>query len=59
MQQDYGTILWNDANVLVLSARLTTTDLAKEIIDAWLSVTEPEEDEKPNIRKIVEHEERS
>lgn len=38
--------LLNDANVLTLSARLTTEELAKEIIDAWFSV------EKPDLTRI-------
>ncbi len=29
--------LWNNANVLVLSNRLTSPDLAKEILEAWLN----------------------
>lgn len=44
-----GARLWNDANVLVLSGRLITNYLAKEIIEAWLSVTAPDESERKNI----------
>ena len=29
--------VWNHANVLALSNRLTTNDLAKEILDAWFA----------------------
>lgn len=44
-----GARLWNDANVLVLSGRLVTSYLAKEIIDAWISVTAPDKSEQKNI----------
>ncbi len=47
-----GARLWNDANILALSARLTSEELAKEIIDAWLSVNEPDPSEVSNIKKI-------
>ena len=30
-----GARLWNDANILCLSLRLTSQPLAKEILDAW------------------------
>ncbi len=32
-----GARIWNDANVLVLSNRLTSVDLAREILDAWFA----------------------
>lgn len=32
-----GARIWNHANVLALSNRLCSPDLAKEILDAWLS----------------------
>jgi ribose 5-phosphate isomerase B len=31
-----GARRWNDANVLALSLRLTSEEVAKEIVDAWL-----------------------
>ena len=34
-----GARRWNDANILALSLRLTSDEIAKEILDAWL--TEP------------------
>jgi ribose 5-phosphate isomerase B len=34
-----GARLWNDANVLALSLRLTTEQLAKEILAAWLETS--------------------
>ncbi len=32
-----GARIWNHANVLALSNRWVSTDLAKEIVEAWLS----------------------
>jgi ribose 5-phosphate isomerase B len=32
-----GARRWNDANVLALSLRLTSEEVGKEIVDAWLS----------------------
>jgi ribose 5-phosphate isomerase B len=32
-----GARKWNDANVLALSLRLTSTEVAKEILGAWLA----------------------
>ncbi|MEM4036019.1 MAG: RpiB/LacA/LacB family sugar-phosphate isomerase [Fervidicoccaceae archaeon] len=52
-----GARRWNDANVLALSARLLSQELAKEIIDAWLSVERPDESESENIRVIASLEE--
>ena len=47
-----GARLWNDANVLALSGRLTSEEVAKEIIDAWLSVREIDESERDNIEEL-------
>jgi ribose 5-phosphate isomerase B len=47
-----GARRWNDANVLVLSLKRTTPETAREIVDAWLSVDAPDEDELPNIAKL-------
>ena len=49
-----GARLWNDANVLAISARLTTEILAKEILDAWLEIREIDPSEAENIRMIGE-----
>ncbi|MEM1627809.1 MAG: RpiB/LacA/LacB family sugar-phosphate isomerase [Desulfurococcaceae archaeon] len=49
-----GARLWNDANLLVMSGRLVTDIMAREIIDAWLSVKEPDPSEIPNINKVKE-----
>jgi ribose 5-phosphate isomerase B len=47
-----GARRWNDANVLVMSLKRTTPETAREIVDAWLSVEEPDEDERANIAKL-------
>ncbi|MEM2739427.1 MAG: RpiB/LacA/LacB family sugar-phosphate isomerase [Candidatus Bathyarchaeia archaeon] len=50
--------LWNDANILVLSARLTSEEVAKEVVDAWISVDKPDPSEMQNIealRRLDEH----
>lgn len=49
-----GARLWNDANVLVMSGRLVTDILSREILDAWLSVSEPDPTELANIQKLKE-----
>ena len=49
-----GARRWNDANMLALSARLTSDEVAKEIVDAFLSIEKPDESELENIRKIME-----
>ncbi|MEM1695917.1 MAG: RpiB/LacA/LacB family sugar-phosphate isomerase [Desulfurococcaceae archaeon] len=49
-----GARLWNNANVLVMSGRLVTNIVAREIIDAWLSVKEPDPSELRNIEKLEE-----
>ncbi len=48
-----GARRWNDANVLALGLRLTSTTVAAEMIDAFLDA-EVEPDERPNIER-VEH----
>lgn len=49
-----GARLWNDANVLCMSIRLTSDEVAKEIIDAWLSIKEIDKTELKNINKLKE-----
>ena len=49
-----GARLWNDANVLALSGRLTSNQVAKENLDAWLSTTQIDESERKNIEKLKE-----
>lgn len=46
-----GARRWNDANVLALSQRLTTDEVAKEIIAAFLSGT-PDADELMTIAQV-------
>ncbi|KTD73326.1 RpiB/LacA/LacB family sugar-phosphate isomerase [Legionella tucsonensis] len=41
-----GARIWNRANVLALSNRLLTQDLAKEILDSWFNTKADEEDEQ-------------
>ena len=41
-----GARRWNDANVLVMSLRATSTEVAREILDAWFAEqVQPEEKE--------------
>jgi ribose 5-phosphate isomerase B len=47
-----GARRWNDANVLVMSLKRTEPDTARAIVDAWLSVEAPDEDERANIAKL-------
>ena len=49
-----GARRWNDANVLVMSLKRTEPERAKEILDAWLSVHEPDPDETANIARLAE-----
>jgi ribose 5-phosphate isomerase B len=43
-----GSRTWNDANVVVMGLRLTSPELAREMLDAWFS-TEPDPQEAANI----------
>lgn len=52
-----GARLWNDANVLALSGRLTSNQVAKEILDAWFSIKSIDESERANIEKVKKLEE--
>ena len=47
-----GARKWNDANVLVMSLKRTDPDTARAIVDAWLAVEAPDEDERENIAKL-------
>jgi ribose 5-phosphate isomerase B len=49
-----GARRWNDANVLVMSLKRTSPDAARAILDAWLSVDEPDADETANIARLSE-----
>jgi ribose 5-phosphate isomerase B len=46
-----GARRWNDANVLVLSLRLTSPEVAREVLDAWFA-TEPDSGEAANIARL-------
>ena len=46
-----GARRWNDANVLVMSLRLTSPQVAREMLDAWFS-TEPDPSEATNISSL-------
>jgi ribose 5-phosphate isomerase B len=52
-----GARWWNDANVLVMSLRATSTEVAKEILEAWFSEAVKEE-EKSTIAHLAEIEAR-
>lgn len=52
-----GARWWNDANVLVMSLRATSTEVAKEILDAWFSES-VREDEQATIAQLQEIEAR-
>jgi ribose 5-phosphate isomerase B len=47
-----GARLWNDANVLCLSLRSTSEVIAREILEAWLSIEAPDPSEAENIEKV-------
>ena len=47
-----GARKWNDANVLVMSLKRTEPETARAIVDAWLAVEAPDEDERENIAKL-------
>jgi ribose 5-phosphate isomerase B len=46
-----GARTWNDANVLVMGLRLTSPEVAREMLDAWFS-TEPDPGERENIARL-------
>ena len=52
-----GARWWNDANVLVMSLRATSTEVAKEILDAWFAET-VRPDEIATIEQLKEIEAR-
>jgi ribose 5-phosphate isomerase B len=49
-----GARRWNDANILVMSLKRTSPETAKEILDSWFSVEEPDPDEAKNISRLAE-----
>jgi ribose 5-phosphate isomerase B len=46
-----GARKWNDANVLVMGLRLTSAEVAREMLDAWFT-TEPDPGEAGNIARL-------
>jgi ribose 5-phosphate isomerase B len=46
-----GARRWNDANIVVMGLRLTSAELAREMLDAWFS-TEPDPTEAENIAHL-------
>ena len=46
-----GARKWNDANVLAMGLRLTSPEVAKEMIDAFLT-TEPDESEREQFTRL-------
>lgn len=44
---------WNDANVLTLSLKRTSPDVAVDCVNAFLDVDRPDEDEVETIRRIA------
>jgi ribose 5-phosphate isomerase B len=46
-----GARRWNDANVLVMSLRLTSAEVAREMLDAWFA-TAPDRDVAVNIARL-------
>ncbi|MFA0743839.1 MAG: hypothetical protein LASZOEIN_000620 [Candidatus Fervidibacter sp.] len=47
-----GARKWNDANILAMSGRLVAPEVAREILDAWLSTNEIDPSEAENIAKL-------
>ncbi len=47
-----GARRWNDANVLCMSLRLTSPQVAREILDVWTSTTAIDEAERENIDRV-------
>ncbi len=48
-----GARRWNDANVLVMSFKRLTPELARDIVAAWLAVAAPDPDEADNIARLA------
>jgi ribose 5-phosphate isomerase B len=46
-----GARRWNDANVVVMGLRLTSPDVAHEMLDAWLNA-EPDPGEVGNVARL-------
>jgi ribose 5-phosphate isomerase B len=46
-----GARRWNDANVVVMGLRLTSPEVAREVLDAWFDA-EPDASEADNIARL-------
>ncbi|MFN8025832.1 MAG: RpiB/LacA/LacB family sugar-phosphate isomerase [Acidimicrobiia bacterium] len=46
-----GARKWNDANVLVMGLRLTSPEVAREMLDAWFA-TDFDEGESANVARL-------
>jgi ribose 5-phosphate isomerase B len=46
-----GARKWNDANVLVMGLRLTSAEVARELLDAWFA-TDPDPGEADNVARL-------
>ena len=46
-----GARRWNDANVLVMGLRLTSPEVAREMLDAWFA-TDFDENESANVARL-------
>ena len=46
-----GARRWNDANVVVMGLRLTSPEVAREMLDAWFDAA-PDASEAPNIARL-------
>ncbi|MCR9288280.1 MAG: RpiB/LacA/LacB family sugar-phosphate isomerase [Bacteroidetes bacterium] len=53
-----GARKWNDANILVMSLRLTSEVIAKEILDAWFNTLHSEEESDKSCFRILDEKER-
>ena len=51
-----GARLWNDANILCMSLRLTSPQVAREMLDAWFSITTADPEELENIDQVCRSE---
>ena len=49
-----GARLWNDANVLAMSLRSTSEEVAKEILKAWFSTSSSEKSDDKLCFKLLE-----
>lgn len=48
-----GARRWNDANVLAMSLRTTTPQLAREIVEVFLDTNDVDESERANIARVM------